>query len=653
MQNVHVMRPEVRARHARAVARIGNADDAFLTRLERFFTELHDPLHALYGEDDRFPAAWDALLDLIAATAAERDPALRRLDHERGITPDWLPREQAVGYVAYGARFAGTLRGVRERLPYLRELGVSYLHLMPLLRMRREPNDGGYAVADYAEVEPALGTMEDLRELAAQLRAAGIALCVDVVLNHTAREHPWAVAARAGDARRLAFYRTFPDRSEPDAYERTIPDVFPDTAPGSFTFDEELGRWVWTTFNPYQWDLDHSNPEVFLAMAQAMLGLTAAGVDVLRLGVLPTPGVARLTGALRADLGVMISASHNPMPDNGIKFLARGGVKLDDDLERVIERRLREPWDRPTGAAVGRISDYEAAVVEYAAHLTATTATSLEGLRVVLDCAHGAAYVAGPLALQQAGAQVVAISAEPDGRNINDGCGSTHLEPLRAAVVAHGADVGFALDGDADRCLAVDASGEVVDGDQLLALLALALREDAALTDDTVVATVMSNLGFLQAMEREGVKVEQTKVGDRYVLEAMGARGYSLGGEQSGHVILSRYATTGDGILTALQVLARMAATGRPLAELAGVMTRLPQVLVNVDGVDKARADSDEVLAAAVVAEEAELAGTGRVLLRSSGTEPLVRVMVEAATAERARDVADRLAAVVRERLAL
>jgi phosphoglucosamine mutase len=391
--------------------------------------------------------------------------------------------------------------------------------------------------------------------------------------------------------------------------------------------------------------------------AAVTAGLASAGVDVLRLGVLPTPGVAHLTGALGADLGVMISASHNPMPDNGIKFLARGGVKLDDDLERVIEQRLRETWDRPTGAAVGRISDHATAVTEYAGHLADTLDTRrgrpLQGLKVVLDCAHGAAYVAGPLALRAAGAEVVAVAAEPDGCNINDGCGSTHLAPLQAAVVAHGADVGFALDGDADRCLAVDAAGEVVDGDQLLAVLALALREEAALADDTVVATVMSNLGFLQAMEREGVKVEQTKVGDRYVLEAMGARGYTLGGEQSGHVILSRYATTGDGILTALQVLARMATTGRSLAELAGVMTRLPQVLVNVDGVDKARADSDDVLASAVAAESAALAGTGRVLLRSSGTEPLVRVMVEAATADRAREVADRLAGVVRERLAL
>jgi phosphoglucosamine mutase len=312
--------------------------------------------------------------------------------------------------------------------------------------------------------------------------------------------------------------------------------------------------------------------------------------------VLPTPGVAQLTASLGVDLGVMISASHNPMPDNGIKFLSRGGIKLDDAIEHAIEQRLREPWNRPTGAKVGRITTYDAAVADYAAHLDATRSTSLAGLKVVLDCAHGAAYQAGPKALRDAGAEVVAINVEPDGLNINDGCGSTHLGILQAAVLEHGADLGFALDGDADRCLAVDHEGAVVDGDQLLAILALALRDRGRLVDDTVVATVMSNLGFVQAMQREGVKVEQTKVGDRYVLEAMKARGFVLGGEQSGHVILSDHATTGDGILTALQVLDRVAATGRPLRDLAAVMNRLPQVLVNVPGVDKARADTDDQL---------------------------------------------------------
>jgi phosphoglucosamine mutase len=382
-------------------------------------------------------------------------------------------------------------------------------------------------------------------------------------------------------------------------------------------------------------------------------GLLSAGVDVQLLGVLPTPGVAFLTESLGADLGVVLSASHNPMPDNGIKFLARGGVKLDDTVEAAIEKRLREPWDRPLGGAVGRVTTYEPAVTDYAAHLDSTVHTPLTGLKVVLDCAHGAASVAGPLALRDAGAEVVAICAEPDGLNINDGCGSTHLDVLQRAVLEHGADAGFALDGDADRCLAVDHEGNVVDGDQLLAVLALAMRDAGTLKADTVVATVMSNLGFVQAMRAEGVGVRQTKVGDRYVLEAMKAFGYTLGGEQSGHVIMSGHATTGDGILTALHVLARMADRRASLAELAGVMTRLPQVLVNVPGVDKARADEDAVLAAAVAEAEFELGDGGRVLLRPSGTEALVRVMVEAGTAEHARVVADRLADVVRTQLTL
>ncbi|QWZ06930.1 phosphoglucosamine mutase [Nocardioides panacis] len=387
--------------------------------------------------------------------------------------------------------------------------------------------------------------------------------------------------------------------------------------------------------------------------AAVVAGLLSAGVDVLLLGVLPTPGVAYLTESLRADLGVVLSASHNPMPDNGIKFLARGGVKLDDTIEMAIEKRLREPWDRPTGAAVGRVSTYDAAVSDYAAHLVSTVGTTLAGIKVVLDCAHGAASEAGPRVLRDAGAEVVAICAEPDGLNINDGCGSTHLDVLQRAVLENGADVGFALDGDADRCLAVDHEGNVVDGDQLLAVLALAMRDAGTLRSDTVVATVMSNLGFVQAMRAEGVGVRQTKVGDRYVLEAMKAFGYTLGGEQSGHVIMSGHATTGDGILTALHVLARMADQHASLASLAGVMNRLPQVLVNVPGVDKGRADEDAVLAAAVAEAEYELGDGGRVLLRPSGTEPLVRVMVEAGTADHARTVAERLADVVRSQLSL
>ena len=382
--------------------------------------------------------------------------------------------------------------------------------------------------------------------------------------------------------------------------------------------------------------------------AAVVAGLASAGVDVLLLGVLPTPGVAYMTERLGADLGVMLSASHNPMPDNGIKFLARGGHKLDDAIEIAIERRMGEPWERPTGGGVGRVSVYGSAVEEYAAHLESTITHPLVGLKVVLDCAEGAAHAAGPRALEDAGATVIAIHADPDGLNINDNCGSTHLGSLHAAVVEHGAHAGFALDGDADRCLAVDADGNIVDGDQLLAILSLSLRDQGRLAKDTVVATVMSNLGFVQAMRANDVGVRQTKVGDRYVLEAMKVSGYSLGGEQSGHVILSDHATTGDGILTTLHVMERMATTGKSLAELASVMTRLPQVLLNVPDVDKTRADEDAVLAAAVAEEEAVLGDRGRILLRPSGTEPIVRVMVEAPTQDEAQGVASRLADVVK-----
>jgi phosphoglucosamine mutase len=387
--------------------------------------------------------------------------------------------------------------------------------------------------------------------------------------------------------------------------------------------------------------------------AAVVAGLASAGVDVLLLGELPTPGVAHLTAALGADLGVMLSASHNPMPDNGIKFLAKGGVKLDDVIEEAIEAQLRREWERPVAGGVGRISTYDDAINDYCAHLVRTTTKPLTGLRVVLDCAEGAASEAGPRALQDSGADITAIHAQPDGLNINDGCGSTHLESLREAVLKDGADVGFALDGDADRCLAVDHEGNLVDGDQILCILATSLKERGALAQDTVVATVMSNLGFSRAMAAAGIDVVRTQVGDRYVLEAMKTSGYTLGGEQSGHVIMSEYATTGDGILTALQVLDRMASTGSSVAELAAAMTRLPQVLVNVPDVDKRRADTDPALLAAVAEAEAELGDSGRVLLRSSGTEPLVRVMVEAATAEDASTVAKQLADVVRERLAL
>ncbi|MFE5537198.1 phosphoglucosamine mutase [Streptomyces sp. NPDC056492] len=390
--------------------------------------------------------------------------------------------------------------------------------------------------------------------------------------------------------------------------------------------------------------------------AAVVAGLASAGVDVLRVGVLPTPAVAYLTGALGADLGVMLSASHNAMPDNGIKFFARGGHKLADELEDRIEsvceeHRTGAPWDRPTGSGVGRVSDYDEGFDKYVAHLIGVLPNRIEGLKIVLDEAHGAAARVSPEAFTRAGAEVITIGAEPDGLNINDGCGSTHLELLKQAVVEHGADFGIAHDGDADRCLAVDAAGAEIDGDQILAVLALAMREAGQLRGNTVVGTVMSNLGFKLAMEGEGIEVVQTGVGDRYVLESMKEHGYALGGEQSGHVIILDHATTGDGTLTGLMLAARVAATGRSLAELAGVMRRLPQVLINVPDVDKSRVTTSGELAAAVADAERELGTTGRVLLRPSGTEPLVRVMVEAADIEQARAVAGRLADAVKSAL--
>ena len=389
--------------------------------------------------------------------------------------------------------------------------------------------------------------------------------------------------------------------------------------------------------------------------AAVVAGLASAGVNVLRLGILPTPGVAFLTEACSADLGVMLSASHNPMPDNGIKFFARGGNKLDDELEDTIESRLTEVWARPTGASVGRVSVDESLVENYVAHLVNSLErpVSLEGIKVVVDCANGAAFQAAPAAFEAQGAQVRRIHAEPDGVNINENCGSTHMDSLREAVLAEHADLGIALDGDADRCLAVDTFGRIVDGDQILAILALALREQSRLKNDTIVATVMSNLGLINAMRGAGITVQQAKVGDRYVLEAMKAGGFSLGGEQSGHIVMLEHATTGDGVLTALHLMNRMATSGQSLAQLASVMTRLPQVLINVPDVDKSRAATDPELTAAVSKAQAELGDSGRVLLRPSGTESLVRVMVEAETYETANGVAHRLADVVKTSLAL
>jgi phosphoglucosamine mutase len=394
--------------------------------------------------------------------------------------------------------------------------------------------------------------------------------------------------------------------------------------------------------------------------AAVVAGLAGSGVDVLRLGVIPTPAVAFLTRDLGADLGVMLSASHNPAPDNGIKLFGRGGFKLPDAVEDEIEGHLGMPprRRRDLPAGFGRVTDAATEPDRYLDHLLASvtrpvagdgaSAGPLAGLTVVVDCAHGAAAAFAPLLLRRAGAEVIAIGAEPDGHNINDGCGSTYLETLSAEVTKNGADAGIAHDGDADRCLAVGADGEVIDGDQILAVLALALAGRGELPGNTVVSTVMSNLGFRNAMQDAGITVVETAVGDRYVLEAMRDGHFGLGGEQSGHIIMLEHATTGDGLLTALQLLATTARQALPLADVAAVMTKYPQVLVNVPGVDKARVSASPELASAVAAAKEELGTSGRVLVRPSGTEPAVRVMVEAVEIEQAQRTADQLAAAVR-----
>jgi phosphoglucosamine mutase len=383
--------------------------------------------------------------------------------------------------------------------------------------------------------------------------------------------------------------------------------------------------------------------------AAVCAGLASAGIDVYRVGVLPTPAIAYLVAITGADLGVMISASHNPMPDNGIKFFARGGGKLDDALEAKIEARLGEPWDRPTGKEVGRIIIDDAARETYLKHLLSTIETNFSGLKVVVDCANGAASFVAPEMLKRAGAEVVAISASPNGLNINDNCGSTHLESLIATVKKEKADIGIAHDGDADRVLAVDHEGNVVDGDYILGILS----SHTDLPTKTVVGTVMTNLGLIRALETAGISFVATPVGDRYVLEEMVAGGHSLGGEQSGHIIMRKYANTGDGLLTALHLISQMAQSGKSLKELASFMVRYPQLLINVSGVAKDKLTENQRIKTAVQEAEAKLGSKGRVLLRKSGTEPLVRVMIEAEDAVLAQELAESLAALVKSELAL
>jgi phosphoglucosamine mutase len=384
--------------------------------------------------------------------------------------------------------------------------------------------------------------------------------------------------------------------------------------------------------------------------AAVIAGVTSEGVDALRVGVLPTPAVAYLTSAYDADFGVMISASHNPMPDNGIKIFGPGGHKLDDATEDRIEELVHAgPGARPTGADIGRLVDAEDALDRYLRHVSKAVTTRLDGLTVVVDCAHGAASTAALRAYRAAGANVIALHADPDGLNINDGCGSTHLEALRSAVVSHGADLGLAHDGDADRCLAVDAAGRVVDGDAIMVVLALAMQEAGELASDTLVATVMSNLGLHLAMRAAGIEVRTTGVGDRYVLEDLRAGEFSLGGEQSGHIVMPSLGTTGDGIVTGLRLMSRMAQTQSTLAALAEPMKTLPQVLINVQVADKTTVADAPSVRSAVAEAEAELGDSGRILLRPSGTEQVVRVMVEAADEDTARMLAVRVAESVSE----
>ena len=390
----------------------------------------------------------------------------------------------------------------------------------------------------------------------------------------------------------------------------------------------------------------------FLAAAISA-GLASSGVDVFDAGVIPTPATSFLTADLDADFGVMISASHNPAPDNGIKFFSRGGHKLDDAVEDAIEKALSAKPLTPIGAEIGHVKEFADAKSRYLVHLQGTLPNSLKGIKVVVDCANGAASDIAPKAFRDAGAEVVVIGNEPDGYNINLGCGSTHLSALQAAVVENGADVGIAHDGDADRTLAVDATGAIVDGDQIMAILAVAAKARGDLSRNTLVATVMSNLGLKIAMKQAGIEMIETKVGDRYVLEVIREGGYTLGGEQSGHLIFARHATTGDGILTGLQLLAQMSTTGKSLQELASAMTVYPQVLINVPEVDKSKVDSDSELQKVVLEAKTELGETGRVLLRASGTEPLVRVMVEAQDAGTAQSWAERIARVVEKQLKL
>ena len=376
-------------------------------------------------------------------------------------------------------------------------------------------------------------------------------------------------------------------------------------------------------------------------------GLSSAGIDVYRVGILPTPAISFLVKDRGADLGVMISASHNPASDNGIKFFDRSGSKLADQIEAKIESVLGKTVESTNGA--GKVIEDLDAKESYIQNLLKSLDGNLSGLKVVIDCANGAASFVAPDVLKRAGAEVIAISASPNGLNINDNCGSTHLENLIEAVKSQGADIGIAHDGDADRVLAIDEKGSVIDGDFILGILA----QDMQLPTKTVVGTVMTNLGLIKALEEKGIKFIATAVGDRYVLEEMLAGGHLLGGEQSGHIIMSKYANTGDGLLTALQLISKLKKSGKSASELASFMKRYPQVLINVSGVAKEKLASNQVIAKAVSDVQQRLEDKGRVLLRASGTEALIRVMIEAQDLSLAQELASELATLVKSELSL
>ncbi|MDR3127910.1 MAG: phosphoglucosamine mutase [Bifidobacteriaceae bacterium] len=388
-------------------------------------------------------------------------------------------------------------------------------------------------------------------------------------------------------------------------------------------------------------------------------GLAATGIDVIDVGIIPTPAVAYLTQNLGVELGAVISASHNPMQDNGIKFFGTDGFKLADEIEDAITKILDDEFAGPLGEKVGHISlDYHNASNSYINYLVNCIATPdnqkpLQGLSVVVDPANGAASGTAPEVMRRLGAKIIVINDSPDGTNINLNCGSTHPEQLQAMTVASVADLGIAFDGDADRVIAVDEKGALVDGDKIMGIIAKDLKAKNKLKDNTVVATVMSNLGFVQAMAREDIKVLQTNVGDRYVTEIMRQKSFSFGGEQSGHIINSSFSTTGDGTLSALMLMKIFNSSGLLLSELANQITRLPQILINVSNVDKSKVETNLAIIEAVKQAENELNNLGRVLLRPSGTEPLVRIMVEAPTKSQAVKIAESLASVVARSIAL